>query len=219
MTKSMMIVLLMAIAPAFMSGCAATEIAVREKVFGSAKREQLVDRVQDAQEAQQEAKEQFSSALEEFLSITGGGGSALEAKYKELKGQAAAAESRASAVRSRVAKVEAVGGSLFSEWENELEQYKSPALRASSETMLRDTRRQYDRLLGAMKTAESKMQPVIDVFNEQVLFLKHNLNAQAVASLQGTASQVEADVAALIRELEASIAEANTFIIQMGKQG
>lgn len=204
---------------ATLPGCAATEIAFREKVFGSAKRDQLVDRVEDAREAQQAAKEQFASALEEFLAMTGGGGTKLEAKYKELKSQSESVASRASAVSARIKKVEAVGGSLFSEWEAELSQYKTPALRQSSEAMLKSTRQQYDRLVGAMKAAESKMQPVLDVFNEQVLFLKHNLNAQAVASLQGTAAQVETDVANLIRELESSITEANAFIDQMGKQG
>jgi hypothetical protein len=198
--------------------CASTEIALRESVFGSAKREQLVDRVEDAREAQQAAKEQFASALEEFLAMTGGGGTKLEAKYKELKSQSEAAASRAAAVRSRIKKVEAVGAALFSEWESELKQYKTPALRQSSESMMRSTRVQYDRLIGVMKAAEGKMQPVLEVFDEQVLFLKHNLNAQAIASLQGTASQVETDVANLIRDLEASITEANAFIDQMGKQ-
>ncbi|MBL8747335.1 MAG: DUF2959 domain-containing protein [Phycisphaerae bacterium] len=198
-------------------GCSATEIALREKVFGSAKRDQLVDRVEDAREAQQAAKEQFASALEEFLSMTGGQGTKLEAKYKALKTQSESAAARASAVSARIRKVESVGQALFSEWESELSQYKTPALRQSSESMLRSTRQQYDRLIGAMRAAESRMQPVLDVFNEQVLFLKHNLNAQAIASLQGTAAQVESDVANLIRELEASIAEANEFIDQMGK--
>lgn len=211
--------ILTAAAFALLASCASTEIALREKVFGSAKREQLVDRVEDAREAQEEAKVQFASALEEFLAMTGGGGTKLEAKYKELKSQSEEAASRADAVRSRIKKVEAVGSSLFSEWESELSQYKTPALRQSSESMMRSTREQYDRLIGVMKTAEGKMQPVLDVFDEQVLFLKHNLNAQAIASLQGTASQVETDVANLIRDLEASITEANTFIDQMGKQG
>jgi hypothetical protein len=204
-------------AASLLPACAATEIAVREKVFGSAKREQLVHRVQEARDAQDAAKERFASALDEFLALTGSGGSKLEATYRRLKSQSESAASRAGAVRSRIAKVEAVAASLFKEWEAELSQYKTASLRASSEQMLRGTRSQYDRLIGVMKAAEAKMQPVLDAFDEQVLFLKHNLNAQAIASLQGTVSQVESDVTTLIRELEASIAEANAFIDQMGR--
>lgn len=200
-----------------LGGCSAAEIAVRESVFGSAKRDQLVDRVQQARDSQDAAKEQFASALDEFLALTGGTGTKLEETYKKLKAQSDRANSRAEDVRSRIKRVEAVSASLFKEWEAELDQYKTPQLRASSESMLRDTRGQYDRLIGVMKNAEAKMQPVLDVFNEQVLFLKHNLNAQAIASLQNTAAQVENDVQGLIRELEASITEANSFIDQMSK--
>ncbi|MDX2114747.1 MAG: DUF2959 family protein [Planctomycetota bacterium] len=207
----------MALAPAALSlpACSSTGIAIREQL-GYAKREQLVDRVEDARDAQDAAKEQFASALDEFLALTGSTGTSLEQTYNKLRKQSERAASRADTVRTRIKSVEAVSSSLFREWEKELEQFKTPALRAQSESMLRDTRAQYERLIGAMKAAEARMQPVLDVFSEQVLFLKHNLNAQAVASLRGTASQIESDVGSLIAELEASIAEANAFIDQMG---
>lgn len=198
--------------------CTSTGIAIREQL-GYAKREQLVDRVEDARDAQEAAKKQFDSALDEFLALTGGTGTKLEETYNKLKSQAGKANDRAETVRSRIKSVEAVSAALFKEWEAELKQYKTDALRQSSEQMLRSTKDQYGRLIGVMKSAESRMQPVLDVFNEQVLFLKHNLNAQAIASLQGTAQQIETDVAQLIKDLEASIAEANEFIESMGKEG
>lgn len=196
--------------------CTSAGIAIREQL-GYAKREQLVDRVEDARDAQDAAKKQFDSALDEFLALTGSTGTKLEETYSRLKKQADRANERADTVRSRISSVEAVSAALFKEWQKELEQFKTPQLRTQSEQMLQSTRVQYDKLIGVMKNAESRMQPVLDIFNEQVLFLKHNLNAQAIASLQNTATQLETDVAALIRELETSIAEANTFIEQMGK--
>jgi hypothetical protein len=66
-----------------------------------------------------------------------------------------------------------------------------------------------------MKTASSKMDPVLRGFNDRVLFLKHNLNAQAIASLSGDVRMIEGDVARLISEMNASIAEADAFIGQM----
>jgi hypothetical protein len=59
------------------------------------------------------------------------------------------------------------------------------------------------------------MDPVLKRFNDQVLYLKHNLNAQAIASLQTTAAGIDTDVSALIKDMEASIAEADDFIKQM----
>lgn len=200
-------------------GCSSTSIALRESVLGQAKRDQLVNRVTDARDAQNQAKQQFASALDEFLAVTGAGADAsvaeLEGKYKTLKAAYDKSESRAAAVHDRIASVENVANALFKEWEKELGQYQSTQLKASSQQQLNETRSQYEKLLGVMTQAESKMKPVLGAFNDQVLYLKHNLNARAIASLQGTANQVQNDVANLIRDMEASIAEANSFISQM----
>jgi hypothetical protein len=48
-----------------------------------------------------------------------------------------------------------------------------------------------------------------------VLALKHDLNARAISSLEGTLASLETDVAALIDEMNHSIEEANRFIEQM----
>lgn len=195
-------------------GCSSAGIALKEQ-FGYAKREQLVDRVQEARDGQVAAKEQFESALAEFMAVTGAKGGELEAKHSKLKAQHDRCESRAATVRSRIAEVERVGEALFREWKSELNQYSDQGLRARSEKLMRDSRAKYDRLVGAMRAAESKMQPVLTAFKDQVLFLKQNLNAQAIASLQEEVGRMETDVSSLIKEMEASIAEANQFINQM----
>jgi hypothetical protein len=56
------------------------------------------------------------------------------------------------------------------------------------------------------------MQPVLNTFQDQVLFLKHNLNARAVASLREEFGAIENDIVALIKDMEASIAKADEFI-------
>jgi hypothetical protein len=216
-TKAVRLVLsaaLLGLIPAGNSGCSSTSMAIKEK-FGYAKREQLVDKVESARDGQQEAKQQFESALQEFLSVTGTSGGDLEAKYNKLKKEYERSESRASTVRSRIADVERVGEALFKEWKQELGQYSNESLRRASEQQLSTTRGQYDKLVGVMKAASGKMDPVLTAFKDQVLFLKHNLNAQAISSLQTTATQIQGDVSALVRDMEASIAEANSFIQQM----
>jgi hypothetical protein len=101
---------------------------------------------------------------------------------------------------------------LFDEWQAELKQYTNQDLMRASEKKLNDTRRRYQQLIQAMKRAEKKIDPVLSAFRDQVLFLKHNLNAQAVASLQKELSTIEVDVTTLIKDMEASIAEADKFI-------
>ncbi len=96
-----------------------------------------------------------------------------------------------------------------------MEQYTNENLRNSSKQKLDQTRYRYAQLIGTMKSAEKKIAPVLSAFRDQVLFLKHNLNAQAIASLHEGLASVEADIGTLIEEMEASIAEADAFIKSM----
>ena len=197
-----------------LAGCQKAYYGTMEK-FGYAKREILVDRVEDARDAQTEAKDQFSSALEHFTEVVGFTGGDLEEKYEKLKDQFEDSESKAKAVSKRIKDVESVAKALFNEWEDELEEYSSDELKRSSQKKLDETNRKYEKLIAAMKRAEDKIEPVLNAFRDQVLFLKHNLNAQAISSLQDEVVSVSADVSVLIKEMEASIAEANEFISGM----
>ena len=185
------------------------------KTMGYHKRDIMVDRVQDARDAQEDAKEQFESALEQFSTVLNFQGGELEEKYNQLKTEYDASEKQAQNVRLRIEEVEDVAADLFAEWQEELDQYTSSSLRKSSARKLAETRRQYAKLIGAMKRAERKIDPVLNAFRDQVLYLKHNLNAQAIASLQSELVSIESDVARLISEMEASIKEANAFISSM----
>lgn len=206
--------ILLAGVSAALPSCASQRIAIAEQ-FGYAKRSQLVDGVEKARDAQEQAKEQFASALDEFISVTGVEGGKLETKYRTLERSLKRSEERAASVRSRIEHVDRVASALFKEWEQELGAYTSETLRVSSQQQLTQTRSQYQQLLSVMNGAEARMEPVLAAFRDQVLFLKHNLNAQAIASLRTTSTALESDIATLIREMEASIAEADAFIAQM----
>lgn len=197
-----------------LGGCSSTYYGTMEK-FGVYKRDIMVDRVSEARDAQEEAKEQFQSALEQFTSVVELEDSALEKQYKVLNKEYELSRDRAEAVRERIESVESVSEALFAEWEDELDHYSSKALRRDSENKLRQTRKQYEQLIDAMWKAEGKIQPVLAVFHDQVLYLKHNLNAQAIAALQGELLTLEKDVAGLIAEMEKAIREADSFIVKV----
>jgi hypothetical protein len=198
-------------------GCSSAYYGTMEKL-GYPKRDLMVNRVESARDAQQDAKEEFESALEKFRTVVNFEGGALEKKYDELKTAYDRSEARAESVSERIQSVEDVAKALFEEWESELDQYSSSSLRRSSAAKLQQTKRQYTQLISAMKRAEKKMDPVLAAFKDQVLYLKHNLNAKAIASLQTELVSVQSDVDALIREMNASIKEANTFISAMAKE-
>jgi len=209
--------LLLMVITLFLSGCETAYYNTMER-FGYHKRDLLVSRVEDARDAQQEAKEQFRSALEKFSMVVNFQGGELQQQYELLNEQFERSQTRAEAVHKRINEVENVAEALFDEWESELSQYTNASLRRDSEQKLSQTRQRYEQLIGAMRRAEKKIDPVLSTFRDQVLFLKHNLNAQAIASLQDELASVETDITSLIRELEKSIAEANAFIQAMARE-
>ena len=202
---------------AILGGCKSTYYSAMEKL-GYHKRDLLVDRVEDARDAQEQAKEQFQSALEQFTALVGFEGGELEETYKRLNREFERSEDRAEAVHKRIGDVQDVAKALFREWKNELDDYTDSRLKNLSEQKLEQTQKRYERLIDAMKRAEARIDPVLAAFRDQVLFLKHNLNAQAVASLETELASVRTDVSSLLKAMEASIAEANAFIKDMSQE-
>jgi len=181
-------------------------------------RDILVTRVENASEVQQEVAEEFKTALEKFKSVTSFDGGDLEKKFNTLNAAFERSESSATAVTHRVDAVVNASNRLLDEWRNELADYHDPNLRRKAESQFDITREQAQRLIASMRKAEAKIEPVLGAFRDQVLFMKHNLNMQAISSLQQETALVEADVAALINEMEASIAEAESFIRELASQ-
>jgi hypothetical protein len=194
-----------------LAGCSSTYYNTMEKL-GFAKRDILVDRVEETREAQAEAKQQFASALQRFIAVTGADGGDLQRKYDDLNREFERSESRAKEVRERIAAVQDVAEELFREWKAELGQYTNASLRSDSQRQLDSTRRQYDDLMRLMRRAADRMDPVLGLFRDQVLFIKHNLNARALASLDTSRRTLETDISRLISDMEASIREAENFI-------
>jgi hypothetical protein len=199
------------------ASCQSAYYSTLEK-FGVHKRDILVDRVEEGREAQVEAKQEIVSTLEAFKAVANFDGGDLERLYGELKDRYDASAAAVGAVGDKIESIEEVSEDLFAEWKRESGEIQDAELRRGSEDMLRDTRARCATLIAAMKKAEAKMEPVLGAFKDRVLFLKHNLNAKAVAALHGQLVTIETDVGALISEMEKSIAEADAFIAAMDEE-
>jgi outer membrane murein-binding lipoprotein Lpp len=191
--------------------CRSTYYSVWEK-FGKHKRDLLRDNVEQVRDDQQAAAEQFKDALTRLKELTGFKGGDLEKIYDRLNADYKGSEAKAATVKDRIRKVEQVAGDLFKEWEQEIGSIQNPNLRASSRSKLTETKAKYESLHSAMVRAERSMQPVLTQFRDHVLYLKHNLNAQAIGALKGEVGTIESDVSALLKEMNRAIAEADAFI-------
>lgn len=214
MRKSIGFLAALALAPLYLTSCATVAYSVQER-FGIEKRDIVVDRVEGVAKSQNEAKDEFENALEAFRAVVAVDGGELEKTYDNLKRAYERADNQAGETRSRVAAVKKVSRDLFREWEAELGEYSDAGLRRASERQLRDTEQRYEALAKKMDAATASMDPVLSVFKDRVLYLKHNLNARSIAALGAETAGIETDVARLITDMEQSIAAAGAFITDM----
>src|SRR5215203_1502839 len=191
-----------------LAGCRSAYYSAWEQ-FGVHKRDLLKKKVTAARDGQQEAAEQFKDALTRLKDLYGFEGGNLEKVYNSLSADYERSAARAETVHKRVRDVETVAADLFAEWEKEIKEISSDNLRDNSREKLRETRRRYEALHNALKRAENSMDPVLTRFKDQVLFLKHNLNAAAIASLKGETTNIQAEISKLLEDMNAAIAQAD----------
>ena len=191
--------------------------STRESI-GEHKREIVVQQVGSACKSLQETKEEFEDTLERFKSLIIVNESTLEHKYHLLNRQYQFCCSRSEAVSNRIKAIQEVSEALFVEWENELAEYSNRTLRNSSKQQLKAAKQNYARLIKAMQKAEGKMHPVLAAFKDQVLYLKHNLNSRAIATLQHEFIEMSVDISQLIFAMEQTIEEANQFFSTLVEQ-
>lgn len=194
-----------------LTACSTIYYSAWEKL-GYEKRDLLKSAVKAARGEQKEAGEEFQDALKQLQKLTGYSGGNLESAYNRFKGEYEDCEDQATAVRSQIREVDTVARDLFREWEREISQYQSDSLAADSRRKLADTRSRFEQLSSSLHTAEATMEPVLRQFRDQVLYLKHNLNAAAVGSLRGKADNIQGDIQRLLTQMNRSIAEADRFI-------
>lgn len=197
-----------------LTACQSAYYEAAEQV-GYDKREIMVDRVEASREAQQEAEEQFQSALEQLSLLVNFDGGDLEDIYDDMRDEYENSERAADEVRARIKAIEDVAEALFDEWQGEIEEYSSSRLQRDSQAKLRETRKRYDGMLAALHRSEAKMDPVLAALKDNVLYLKHNLNARAVSSLKVEFTSLENDIDILIQEMRKAIASSDAFIASM----
>jgi gas vesicle protein len=150
--------------------------------------------------------------MEQYKSVVNFQGGDLEMEYEKLNATLEKREAGADEVRKKIRAVEDVSEALFKEWRSEIKQYNSDTLRQASQRQYDLTRKKYTELIDAMKNAESRLEPALVPLRDQVLFMKHNLNARAIAALGGELTGVQTNVDRLVREIESAVAQADEFI-------
>ncbi|GHF82183.1 DUF2959 domain-containing protein [Thalassotalea marina] len=192
-------------------GCQSAYYSAMEKM-GNHKRDILIDRVEAATESQEEAKEEFKSALEQLTTLVNFDGGELQTQFELAKDRFEASEKAAQEVTDRIDAIENVAEALFDEWNEEIDQYSNASLKSQSKSQLRQTERRYQSVISAMHNARETMSPVLAALKDNMLFLKHNLNAKAIGALKGEYRTIQRDVDRLVAQMNKSIQDSKAFI-------
>jgi hypothetical protein len=200
--------------PALVIGLASCQVAYYAAMeqFGIEKRDLLKKAVAAVRQDQKEAGKEFQDALTQLKALYGFNGGDLEKGYNKFKVEYEDCDSQAKTVSSRIKEMDRVARDLFREWEKEIGEISTPSLVADSRMKLSATRQRFQTLSANLHTAESSMTPVLRQFHDQVLYLKHNLNAAAIGSLRTNADGIQADIQSLLIRLDQSMREADAFI-------
>ena len=194
-----------------LTGCQSAYYSAMEKI-GKHKREILIDRVENAAESQEDAKNEFKNALEQLSSLISFDGGELQTQYQASVEHYEVSKSAADEVSERIDAIENVANALFDEWKEEIEQFSNQGLKRQSQSSLKQTERKYLTLIKAMRNAEKRMSPILNALKDNMLYLKHNLNAQAIGALKAEYQSIKQDVDRLIKDMNSSINHSQSFI-------
>jgi len=208
-----LLILLMVCLP-LLASCNSLYFSALEKI-GIEKRDLFIKRIRAARDSQVEAKEQFKNALEEYRSVVSVEGGDLGRKYDQLSSSLEKSEAIAKEVNNRRIKVRDVAVSLFKEWKSELSDYSNQELRRDSEKKLEKAKMEYASMMASMRIASDKLEPALKPLRDNVLYLKHNLNAKAIMALNAEVVKIEEKVDVLLEELTRSIADADDYVKRM----
>lgn len=185
-------------------------------VFGgsAAPQEELISRVRAAQHEAGEAQEDFTAAFTLYQRITTPQAVELDELADDYADALERCQGRHEELDEHVAAVGAEAEELFAGWNEELTRFSSDTLREKSAAMLADTQARTERVLAALVRVQERMDPLVRKLEDYALFFNHNLNARAIATLEDTYKDFDAEYRALESELASSQQEMAAFLAQ-----
>jgi len=195
----------------FFSACSSMYYGAWEK-FGVEKKDILKRRVVSARDAQEDSRGEFKDALTRLREAYPLKETELSKVYEKLKSSYESAENSSENLRKRIDDMHTVASDLFDEWKEEAEQIQTLNLKSQSLKQRADAIDRYKSMKLSLVSSYDKTRPVLAKLKDYVLFLKHNLNAQAIGSLGNESANIQEEIERLISRMQESIKETESFI-------
>ncbi|MFA5583395.1 MAG: DUF2959 family protein [Bacteriovoracaceae bacterium] len=182
------------------------------EMIGYEKRDLFRKEVKSVKNNQEDSQEAFEDALEKLQHFYAYDGGKLEREYNKLKKAYENSLEESHDLSQSIQNLDNVAKDLFTEWKKEIKEITNSDLRKKSSKKLRETQVKYGDLYKALKNSEKRISPLLVKINDQVLYLKHNLNAGAIEGLKTEGDRIQKDIESLINEMKEANKKADEFI-------
>ena len=194
-------------------GCLASDRGSFLVLGGShAPQEDLVECVHAAGVEVDDARGDFAEVFRLYQRLTAPQAAELEDLSETFEDALETCQDRAKHLTKRLDAVQRENDELVQDWQAELQQFSGETMRKKSESMLQETHGRSKRVLDALTRVQDRMQPVVLKLQDYALFFHHNLNARAIATLQDTYKDFDAEFRALESEFGKARQEVDAFL-------
>ena len=189
-----------------------TAVSAPAQEAGVKQVEQLTNKFGSTVEAITDARAQLVKTMDVYNSIFSEVAKDRKSLYKKLQNEMDTMVKRRGEISTRAEQTRIEADNLFVSWGNSLSGITDPDLRKRSEERLAKTKARYADIQATGRQADDAYAPVMKKLQDQVAYLGHDLNAEAVGSLKGDAAKLTGQVDELKKRIDDLVGSINKNI-------
>jgi chromosome segregation ATPase len=159
-----------------------------------------------------ETKVQLMKTIDVYNALMADNAKDRKKLYKNLQNEMNNTEKRRAKIDEEAAQMKTEADTLFTQWAESAAAIEKLDLRKRSEERLEATKASYAEIQSVGQKAADLYPPFMKALQDQIAYLGHDLNAEAVASLAPEAAKLNEEAEALTRSLDDTISTANEKI-------
>jgi hypothetical protein len=179
---------------------------------GHERADEHIEKIERASEEMKDVRKHLNEAFEAYHKTLREGTDERRSSYKDLVKALERCEEETKELRKRHREMDEQAEEYFKKWKNSVKDIKNADLERRSEERLEATRRRYREVSMRWKTMGEDYEPVLAELRDQVVYLGHDLNEDAVLSLKEDAAELEELARALFRSMEGFGSTADEYI-------
>jgi hypothetical protein len=197
---------------------AATTVGVAAQDEGVKQIQELIKTAKAEVQSIDTAKLQLQKTMDAYNAVMAPEVKDRRDAYKQLQKEMANTDKRRADVSTRSTKMNAEADKLFKSWEESTARIQSPDLRKRSEDRLKKTQDRFAELRQTGQNASSQYESFMKTMQDQVVYLGHDLNPGAVASLKPDADKLNTRAQDLYAVIDKITTAANTNISKLNSE-